>query len=102
MKKELFIDIETVPEGELDEFELYKDAPKNLKDPEKIKKWEEQDLIIYFIPPYSPELNLIEIFWRFVKYQWLSFDAFANFESLKKHLKEVLDNFGLKYMINFN
>lgn len=42
MKKELFIDIETVPEGELDEFELYKDAPKNLKDPEKIKKWEEE------------------------------------------------------------
>lgn len=67
----------------------------------KIKEWEEQDLIIYFIPPYSPELNLIEILWRFVKYQWLSFDAFTNFASLKKHLKEVLENVGSKYMINF-
>lgn len=42
MKKELFIDIETIPEGELEDFEIYKDHPKNLKDPEKIKKWEEE------------------------------------------------------------
>lgn len=68
---------------------------------EKLKEWKEQDLIIYFIPPYSPELNLIEILWRFVKYKWLPFDAFINFSSLKKHLKEILDNFGIKYMINF-
>lgn len=27
----------------------------------KIKEWEENDLLIYFLPPYSPELNLIEI-----------------------------------------
>lgn len=67
----------------------------------KIKEWEEKDLIIYFIPPYSPELNLIEILWRFIKYQWLSFDAFTNFSSLKEHLKDVLDNFGTKYIINF-
>ncbi|MCC9033009.1 IS630 family transposase [Chryseobacterium sp. Ch-15] len=68
----------------------------------KVKEWEERDLIIYFIPPYSPELNLIEILWRFVKYQWLPFDAFTNFVSLKKHLNEILDNFGSKYMINFS
>lgn len=67
---------------------------------EKIKEWEKQDLIIYFIPPYSPELNLIEILWRFIKYQWLSFEAFTNFSSLKKYLKEILDNFGKKYIIN--
>lgn len=68
---------------------------------EKIKEWEEQDLIIYFIPPYSPELNLIEILWRFVKYKWLSFGAYADFSALKNNLKEVLNNFGIKYMINF-
>lgn len=42
MKKELFIDIETIPEGEIEDFEIYKEHPKNLKDPEKIKKWEEE------------------------------------------------------------
>jgi len=27
----------------------------------KIEKWKEQDVLIFFLPPYSPELNLIEI-----------------------------------------
>ncbi len=67
---------------------------------EKIKEWKARDLIIYFIPPYSPELNLIENLWRFVKYQWLLFEAYINFASLK-NLKEGLDIFGTKYMINF-
>jgi hypothetical protein len=44
----------------------------------KIKQWEEDDLLIYFLPPYSPELNLIEILWRRIKYNWLSFDAYIS------------------------
>jgi len=27
----------------------------------KIQEWQEQDVYIFFLPPYSPELNLIEI-----------------------------------------
>jgi hypothetical protein len=27
----------------------------------KMKEWEEQEVLIFFLPPYSPELNLIEI-----------------------------------------
>ena len=34
----------------------------------KIEEWKQQDLYIYFLPPYSPELNKIEILWRFIKY----------------------------------
>ncbi|WP_336718131.1 IS630 family transposase [Chryseobacterium mucoviscidosis] len=68
---------------------------------EKIKEWKELDLLIYFIPPYSPELNKIEILWRFVKYKWLKFDAYISFENLKASLKNVLDNFGKKCIINF-
>jgi len=56
---------------------------------------------IYFIPSYSPEFNLIEILWRFIKYRWLPLDAYASFSALKKHLNEILDNFGGKYMIKF-
>jgi hypothetical protein len=27
----------------------------------KIEQWKEKDVLIYFLPPYSPESNLIEI-----------------------------------------
>jgi len=68
----------------------------------KVEQWKEQDdLWIYFLPPYSPELNLIEILWRRIKYQWLSFDAYNNFQNLEDKLNLVLDNFGTKYDIKF-
>ncbi|QZT39075.1 transposase [Halosquirtibacter xylanolyticus] len=34
---------------------------KSKKFKDKIEQWEEEDLYIYFITPYSPELNIIEI-----------------------------------------
>ena len=67
----------------------------------KIEEWKEKDVLIYFLPPYSPELNLIEILWRRIKYQWLDFDAYKSFESLKEKLNFVLNNFGAKYDIKF-
>ena len=67
----------------------------------KVEQWRELDLWIYFLPPYSPELNIIEILWRFLKYQWLPFDAYLNFMRLKERVAEVLDCVGSKYRINF-
>ena len=67
----------------------------------KIKRWEEDDLLIYFLAPYSPELNLIEILWRRIKYNWLSFDAYLCFQNLKERLENILQNIGLKYDIIF-
>ncbi|MFR9641485.1 MAG: transposase [Rikenellaceae bacterium] len=67
----------------------------------KVEQWRELDLWIYFLPPYSPELNIIEILWRFMKYQWLPFDAYLNFMRLKARVAEVLECVGLKYRINF-
>lgn len=67
----------------------------------KVKEWKEKDLWIYFLPPYSPELNLIEILWKRIKYQWLDFDAYKNFQTLEEKLNLVLDNFGNKYDIKF-
>ena len=67
----------------------------------KIEQWKEKDVLIYFLPPYSPELNLIEILWQRIKYQWLGFDAYKSFENLKDQLNFVLNNFGKKYDIKF-
>ena len=67
----------------------------------KIKQWQENDLFIFLLPPYSPKLNKIEIIWRFIKYKWLDFDTFLNFNNLKERLKKVINNVGAKYGINF-
>ncbi|MFR9558928.1 MAG: hypothetical protein SNI81_05845 [Rikenellaceae bacterium] len=39
--------------------------------------------------------------WRFMKYQWLPFDAYLNFMRLKARVAEVLECVGSKYRINF-
>ena len=67
----------------------------------KIREWKEKDLLIFFLPPYSTELNLIEILWRRIKYQWLPFEAYLSFQNLKERLSSVLNNFGSKYDIIF-
>lgn len=68
---------------------------------EKVKQWQEQDLYIFFLPPYSPELNKIEMLWKKIKYRWLEFDAYLSWHNLQLHLNHVLDNIGKKYIINF-
>lgn len=68
---------------------------------EKISYWSRRNLLIYFLPPYSPELNLIETLWRFIKHQWLPFDAFLSFQHLKERLGETLSQIGSKCQIKF-
>ena len=42
----------------------------------KIDAWKTKGLEIFYLPTYSPELNLIEILWRFIKYEWIEFSAY--------------------------
>jgi len=74
---------------------------KSKKFMQKIIEWNEKDLLIFFLPPYSPELNLIEILWKRIKYQWLPFDTYQNFQSLKQNLIIVLNSFGKNTTLNF-
>jgi len=68
---------------------------------EWIEVWKKQGLIIKYLPEYSPELNLIEILWRKIKYEWLPFSAYASFSDLKNAVVEILGEFGSKYRISF-
>jgi transposase len=67
----------------------------------KLGEWEENGLTVKFLPTYSPELNLIEIVWRFIKYNWLPPSAYLSFKNLKNELQKVLDGIGSEYQINF-
>ena len=65
--------------------------------PERHKK----GLDIIFLPPYSPELNLIEILWRKMKYEWLPFSAYTSFSKLKERVEDIFVKFGSEYTIEF-
>jgi len=59
-----------------------------------MQEWKEKDVLIFFLPTFSPELNLIEILWRRIKYNWIPLDAYLCFQNLKECLSFVLNNFG--------
>lgn len=67
----------------------------------KEKEWLTKGLTLFFLPTYSPELNIIEILWRFIKYSWLGIDAYESWESLVKAVEYIFKNFGQEYIINF-
>lgn len=68
---------------------------------EQLERWQQEGLSVKFLPPYSPELNLIEILWRKIKYEWLPLEAYQNFKTMTESLFEVLKDFGSKYLITF-
>lgn len=68
---------------------------------DKEEDWKAMGVTIKRLPPYSPELNLIEILWRKVKYEWLPFSAYKSFECLVNELEEIIRAMGKKFIINF-
>ena len=68
---------------------------------DRIPSWKKQGLIITYLPPYAPELNLIEILWRRIKYTWLPFSAYACLNALIEALEDILSQVGSKYQITF-
>ena len=66
-----------------------------------IPQWVQRGLIIKYLPPYSPELNLIEILWRFMKYYWMPFSAYMSLQCLLQAIEDILQRFGTDYTIAF-
>src|SRR5437867_7146303 len=68
---------------------------------DRIPYWKKNGLIIKYLPPYSPELNLLEILWRRIKYTWLPFSAYACLNALSEALETILSQVGSEYQITF-
>jgi len=68
---------------------------------EQMEKWMERDLYVFFLPKYSPHLNLTEIFWRKAKYEWLRPSDYGSFAKFKKKIKQIFNNIDLEYEIAF-
>jgi len=74
---------------------------KSLEFQENIEHWQQLGLTIVNIAPYSPELNIIAIVWRKIKYEWIPFSAYESFQNLKESLFDILANIGKSYTVNF-
>ena len=69
---------------------------------DKIEHWQNQGLFIFYLPTYSPHLNLIEILWRKMKYEWLRPQDFINPQALHDAIINILKNFGNEFSIKLS
>jgi transposase len=67
----------------------------------KKAEWQSKNLEIFYLPKSSPQLNLIEILWRFMKYEWIQWWAYKGWDYLVKYIEMVICGYGTEYEINF-
>lgn len=63
--------------------------------------WQQRGLFIFYLPPYSPQLNIIERLWKEVKQGWLRPYDYVDFDSLRYGVNRVFANIGLTLKLNF-
>lgn len=69
---------------------------------ERIGVWQRRGLFIFYLPTYSPHLNIAETLWRKLKYEWLMPEDYASKEHLQYAVKQILQAFGVSLRINFS
>jgi transposase len=69
---------------------------------ERIGAWQIRGLYIFYLPTYSPHLNIAETVWRKLKYEWLDAADYASKEHLQYAVKQALWAFGKSLRIKFS
>lgn len=64
------------------------------------RRWARQGLGLFFLPPYSPELNRIEILWKHAKHFWRRPLGLTG-AALRDEVETLMRGFGSRYTINF-
>jgi transposase len=72
----------------------------NLDDSMTLRCMKEFNTFLCYLPPYSPELNMIEILWKQAKYHWREFATWSK-NSFRSKISELLDGFGTIFQIDF-
>lgn len=65
------------------------------------KIWEKRGLFIFFLPPYSPHLNLAETLWRILKGKWIKPQDYVSKDNLFYAANRALANLGKVLYVNF-
>lgn len=89
IEKETWVVVDNAPTHTSEEFD------------DQLDEWQRRGLHLFFLPSYCPELNLIELLWRKIKYEWLPVSAYDSSKTFVQALDEVLSQVGSKYQMTF-
>lgn len=64
--------------------------------------WQARGLFIFYLPPYSPHLNIAERLWRKLKYEWLQPRDYATTDGLFYQVRQALAAVGQRLKIGFS
>jgi len=63
--------------------------------------WQKRGLYIFFLPPYSPQLNIAERLWKEIKEGWIKPPDYLNADSLFYALNRICANIGDTLVLKF-
>lgn len=69
---------------------------------ERIAVWQRRGLFLFYLPRYSPHLNIVETLWRKLKYEWLAPRDYESRETLCYAVDRALKAVGNGLHINFS
>lgn len=69
---------------------------------ERLDSWQKRGLYIFFLPPYSPQLNIAETMWRIVKTKWIKPEDYNQKDKLFYAVNRTMANIGKEIKINFS
>ena len=75
---------------------------RNKKIKEIRKIWEDRGLFLFYLPPYSPELNPAEILWRILKGKWIRPADYSTQDALFYCTNRALASVGSNLFINYS
>lgn len=65
------------------------------------KAWQAKGLYVFFLPAYSPHLNIAEILWKKLKYEWLQPSDYTEKSLLCYRVWQILAAMGRDLSIAF-
>lgn len=69
---------------------------------ERIPYWRKRGLYLFFLPPYSPHLNIAETLWRKLKKEWIDPADYLSKDDLAYAINRCLAAMGKEQKIKFS
>ena len=68
---------------------------------ERRRFWQQRGLFVFYLPPYAPHLNIVEVLWRKLKYEWLRPQDYFETQTLFYQVRLALAAVGTLLHIHF-